>query len=87
MILNGMSGASFGAYLGHHLGHVWGISEASSGDHLGIIWGIISDMSGACLRHHPKACLGHSKMSAVQHTYLLPFFFLSPECLSEASPG
>ena len=38
-----------GAYLGHDLAHVWGISEASSGACLGYIW----------------ARLGQSKISAV----------------------
>ena len=37
-----MSGASSGAYLGHHLGHVWGIirgmSGASSGACMGHVW-------------------------------------------------
>ena len=40
-----------GACLGHHLGHVWGMSGASSeaclGHHPGHVWGIILGMSGA----------------------------------------
>ena len=51
----GMSGASFGACLGLHLGAPdWGMSGRSSGaclgHHLEHVWGIIWGMSG----HHPK---------------------------------
>ena len=53
-IIWGMSGVLSGACLGHHLGHVWGI-----------IWGMSGASSWACLGHHLKACLGHSKISAV----------------------
>ena len=36
----GMSGASSGACLGHHLGHVWGIIWGMSGACLGHVWGM-----------------------------------------------
>ena len=47
---------------GHHLGHVWGMSGASSGvssgaclvPHLGHVWGIIWGMSWAWLGHHQQ---------------------------------
>ena len=67
--------ASSGAFLGHHLGYAWGI-----------IWGIIFGMSGAssgaCLWHHLKACLGQSKISAVLHASLMPFFGMIFGCWS-----
>ena len=47
-IIWGMSGATSGACLGHHLGHVWGN-----------IWGMSGASSGACLGHHLGHRLGH----------------------------
>ena len=67
-----MGGDMSGACLGHHLRHVWGMSGASSeaclGHHLGYIWGFVWGMS--------VACLGQSKISAVLHASLMPFFFI-----------
>ena len=55
----GMSGASSGACLEHHLGYVLGMSGVSSGEclwhHLGYVWGIIWGMS----RASSGAWLGH----------------------------
>ena len=56
------------------MGTTWGpleemsgvFSGASSGTCLGVIWGMSGASSGACL--------GESKISAVLHASLMPFF-------------
>ena len=64
-----------GACLGHHLRHVWGVSEASSGVDR-YIWGMSGASSGICLGHVWGiiwSIIGQSKISAVLHASLKPF--------------
>ena len=74
------SGVLSGAWVGHHLEHVWGIiwgiiwgmpgasTVTCLGHHLGHVWGIIWGMSGACLGQH----LGHvwGSISGMSGTYI-----------------
>ena len=72
-----MSGESYGACLGHHLGQ-WGMSGAFLGHHLGHVWassgaylGNVWSISGASSE---GMFLGQSKISAVLHASLMPIF-------------